>query len=70
MSIEPPPIAAPDWWAQACEHLAREDRVMRRLIARHEAFGRSRAEAAHWVRVMDVPNDELVAATSARCDEL
>lgn len=46
------------------------DEVIRRLIARHEAFGRSRAEAAHWVRVVDVPNAELVAATAARCDEL
>lgn len=36
---EPPPIAAPDWWAQACAHLAREDRVMRRLIARHGSVG-------------------------------
>ena len=47
-----------------------QDEVIRRLIARHEAFGHSRAEAAHWVRVVDVPNAELVAATSARCDEL
>lgn len=47
-----------------------QEEVIRRLVARHEAFGRSRAEAAHWVRVVDVPNAELVAATSARCDEL
>ncbi|WP_249368659.1 MULTISPECIES: phosphoribulokinase [unclassified Actinomyces] len=47
-----------------------QDELIRRLVARHEAFGRSRAEAAHWVRVVDVPNAALVAASAARCDEV
>ncbi len=42
--------------------------VYRRLIARHEAFGRNRADAAHWVRTVDAPNIELVAACRDRAD--
>lgn len=47
-----------------------QDELIRRLIARHEAFGRSRAKAAHWVRTVDVPNAALVAASAERCDEV
>lgn len=42
--------------------------VYRRLIARHEAFGRNRADAAHWVRTVDAPNIELVASCRDRAD--
>ncbi len=44
--------------------------VYRRLIARHEAFGRNRADAAHWVRTVDAPNIELVAACRDRADAI
>ena len=44
--------------------------VYRRLIARHEAFGRNRADAAHWVRAVDAPNIELVAASKDRADAI
>ena len=27
-----PPLATPDYWEEACRHLARKDRVMKRLI--------------------------------------
>ena len=47
-----------------------DDELIRRLIDRHTAFGRQRGEAAHWVRMVDMPNARLVAATAARCDEL
>lgn len=46
------------------------DELVRRLVARHESFGRDRVEAAHWVRVVDLPNAALVAATQSRCDEV
>ncbi len=39
-------------------------------MARHRAFGREAADATHWVRTVDVPNAELVAATASRCDEV
>lgn len=42
--------------------------IARRLIARHEAFGRNRADAAHWVRTVDMPNIELVATCRERAD--
>ncbi|AMD87071.1 phosphoribulokinase [Actinomyces radicidentis] len=47
-----------------------EEVLIRRLIARHKDFGRSPADAAHWVRSVDVPNARLVAATAERCDEV
>lgn len=47
-----------------------EEELIRRLIARHKSFGRSTADAAHWVRAVDVPNARLVAATAERCDEV
>ncbi|MYR55652.1 nucleoside/nucleotide kinase family protein [Streptomyces sp. SID625] len=49
-----------------CE-LAEEERV-RRLVARHERFGKGHAEAVAWVRRSDARNAELVAATRARAD--
>jgi pantothenate kinase len=51
--------------------LAPDDAVRReRLIARHIAFGKSRAEAETWVARSDDPNAELVAVTAARADEV
>lgn len=47
-----------------------EEVLIRRLIARHKDFGRGAADAAHWVRTVDVPNARLVAATAERCDEV
>lgn len=42
--------------------------VYRRLIARHEAFGKDRAAAAHWVRTVDAPNIALVQSCASRAD--
>ena len=41
-----------------------------RLVARHMSFGRDRVDAAHWVRVVDLPNAALVEASAHRCDEV
>ncbi|WP_030897126.1 nucleoside/nucleotide kinase family protein [Streptomyces sp. NRRL S-474] len=49
-----------------CE-LPEPERV-RRLVARHERFGKSHEEAVAWVRRSDEPNAELVAATRGRAD--
>ncbi|MET8076787.1 nucleoside/nucleotide kinase family protein [Streptomyces sp. NPDC005303] len=45
-----------------------EDERMRRLVARHERFGKSHEEAVAWVRRSDQRNAELVAATRDRAD--
>ncbi|GGY50170.1 nucleoside/nucleotide kinase family protein [Streptomyces djakartensis] len=49
-----------------CE-LPEPERV-RRLVARHEQFGKSHEEAVAWVRRSDEPNAGLVAATRERAD--
>ncbi|MFC7819664.1 nucleoside/nucleotide kinase family protein [Streptomyces sp. NPDC057367] len=49
-----------------CE-LAQAERV-RRLVARHERFGKSHEDAVAWVRGGDERNAELVAATRDRAD--
>ncbi|MFJ1967804.1 nucleoside/nucleotide kinase family protein [Streptomyces sp. NPDC087903] len=49
-----------------CE-LDEEERV-RRLVARHEEFGKGHEEAVAWVHRSDRPNAELVAATRDRAD--
>ena len=41
---------------------------MRRLVARHVAFGKEPGFAASWVGAVDVPNAELVEATRDRAD--
>lgn len=46
------------------------DAVMRRLATRHEAFGKCRADATHWVRTVDAPNIELVAECASRADAI
>ncbi|MFI6853990.1 nucleoside/nucleotide kinase family protein [Streptomyces sp. NPDC050416] len=45
-----------------------EDERMRRLVARHEEFGKSHDEAVAWVLRSDQPNAALVAATRERAD--
>ncbi|WP_406005290.1 nucleoside/nucleotide kinase family protein [Streptomyces sp. NBC_00637] len=45
-----------------------EDERVRRLVARHEEFGKPRAEAVAWVLRTDQRNAELVAATKDRAD--
>lgn len=49
-----------------CE-LDKEERI-RRLVARHEEFGKDRAAAEAWVRGTDQRNADLVAATRDRAD--
>ncbi|MEE4022460.1 nucleoside/nucleotide kinase family protein [Gordonia sp. PKS22-38] len=39
-----------------------------RLVERHHAAGKSRAEAQAWVDDVDEPNARLIAATRHRCD--
>ncbi|WP_367319009.1 nucleoside/nucleotide kinase family protein [Streptomyces sp. HUAS ZL42] len=51
------------WYCEADE----DDRV-RRLIARHEEFGKGRQEAVAWVVGTDQRNAALVAATRDRAD--
>ena len=45
-----------------------EDLRLERLIARHEAHGRARADAEAWVGSVDQPNAQTVNATRARAD--
>ncbi|GAB2331009.1 nucleoside/nucleotide kinase family protein [Streptomyces variabilis] len=47
---------------------ADEERRVRRLIARHERFGKSHEEAVSWVERSDERNAALVAATRGRAD--
>ncbi|WP_069759769.1 nucleoside/nucleotide kinase family protein [Streptomyces sp. LUP47B] len=45
-----------------------EDERVRRLVARHEEFGKTHEEALAWVRRSDQRNAELVATTRDRAD--
>ncbi|AWE48676.1 nucleoside/nucleotide kinase family protein [Streptomyces nigra] len=45
-----------------------EEERLRRLIARHERFGKTHEEAVAWVMRSDQRNAELVAATRDRAD--
>ncbi|MDQ1050663.1 nucleoside/nucleotide kinase family protein [Streptomyces sp. V4I2] len=45
-----------------------EDERVRRLVARHEEFGKGHDEAVAWVLGSDQRNAELVAATRERAD--
>ncbi|MFI0228501.1 nucleoside/nucleotide kinase family protein [Streptomyces sp. NPDC017086] len=45
-----------------------EDERIRRLVARHEEFGKEHAAAVAWVRGTDQRNADLVAATRDRAD--
>ena len=42
--------------------------LLRRLIARQEAFGRDHVDAAHWVRTVDSANIALVTQGRDRAD--
>lgn len=39
-----------------------------RLVARHKHFGRSAADAAHWVEHVDEPNAVLIRSARSRAD--
>lgn len=62
-------------WARVRSHLdevwfcetAEEERI-RRLVARHEEFGKTHADAVAWVLGTDQRNADLVAATRVRAD--
>ncbi|GHH00088.1 nucleoside/nucleotide kinase family protein [Streptomyces lanatus] len=45
-----------------------EDERLRRLIARHEEFGKPHEQAVAWVMRSDQPNAALVATTRGRAD--
>jgi pantothenate kinase len=45
-----------------------EDERVRRLVARHEEFGKGHEEAVAWVARSDQRNAELVAATREAAD--
>ncbi|MEU2711272.1 nucleoside/nucleotide kinase family protein [Streptomyces sp. NPDC007205] len=45
-----------------------EDERIRRLVARHEEFGKDHETAVAWVRATDQRNAELVATTRGRAD--
>jgi len=45
-----------------------EPERVRRLVARHEEFGKAHEEAVAWVRATDQHNAELVAGTRDRAD--
>lgn len=45
-----------------------EDERLRRLVARHEEFGKTHEEAVAWVRRSDQLNAELVSGTRGRAD--
>ncbi|OYY50405.1 MAG: DNA-3-methyladenine glycosylase, partial [Polaromonas sp. 39-63-203] len=35
LEVLEPLVAAPDYWDEACRHLVKKDRVMKRLIPQH-----------------------------------
>ncbi|AYD90609.1 phosphoribulokinase [Actinomyces sp. 2119] len=47
-----------------------EEELVARLVTRHQDFGRSAADAGHWVRTVDLPNARLVASSASRCHEV
>ena len=49
------------WFPRPDDHVRRA-----RLVARHEAHGRSPVEARSWVEEVDQPNAELVLHRSIR----
>ncbi|MBS0426262.1 MAG: nucleoside/nucleotide kinase family protein [Proteobacteria bacterium] len=55
----------------ACWYVGGDDDLrLQRLVARHEAFGRSAGEARAWVAGTDEPNARRIAATRARADHV
>ncbi|MDK1346685.1 nucleoside/nucleotide kinase family protein [Streptomyces sp. 378] len=57
------PLLDEVWFCEPPEH----ERT-RRLVARHERFGKTHEEAVAWVSRSDARNAELVAATRGRAD--
>jgi pantothenate kinase len=57
------PLVAEVWYVDGDDHLRRK-----RLVRRHEQFGKSPDAARAWVDAVDEPNAELVAATRASAD--
>lgn len=56
-------------YLDACWYLKpNEDLRHRRLIARHEAYGKSPSEARHWALVSDERNASMIAETSSDAD--
>lgn len=47
-----------------------EGDVLNRLVARHEAYGRDRIDAAHWVRTVDAVNMATVNGYRNRADHV
>lgn len=45
-----------------------DDLRVHRLIRRHEAFGKSRADAGRWVQSVDQPNADVIRGTRSRAD--
>lgn len=61
--------AAVRGWIDRLYYLDSDAAVRRaRLIERHVAGGRSRAEAERWVDLVDEPNAAVIAGTEASCD--
>lgn len=68
-------LLAEEPWAQVRCHLDEvwfvevdDDERRRRLVERHVRFGKSRAAAETWIRDVDEPDADLVAATRPRAD--
>ena len=57
MQPRPPRQPDPAYWAD-----------LGRLLARHEAFGKSAADARAWVERVDQRNANLILATRSRAD--
>lgn len=52
-------------------HVSVDERLrLERLVARHEAFGKSPEEARAWVERVDGPNARLVEAAAVRADRM
>lgn len=47
-----------------------EDLRFRRLVARHESYGRSHDDAVRWATDVDGPNAVLIRATRHRADAI
>ena len=47
-----------------------EDLRLRRLVARHESFGRTHDDAVRWASDVDGPNAVLIRATRHRADAI
>ena len=58
------PLLDAVWYVEADDEVRR-----RRLIARHEAFGKTRPEAIAWADGSDAANALLIATTRDRADE-